>query len=455
MGKEKKAPQMPGAAPQVKKPEVPAVPTEQQKIINYAGMDINSTVTALERIGKMVYDNPNAKSQFNLTDEQVSAYNEFVLSGMTTALVVDIVAKKSKWSITMNEAQLEVVKRVASDIGVTFDTKCLPAPDENGNVVVEMNAETIKVSKETEEAAKREVAAAETAVNLDPTKFQNEEDLAKALDHIIVSEKGAFLKFTRTSSLLRAYKLLKAGDDKKEKETINAMSVGELLNEVFKILSNSKSITHMPIIFGGFGKFIYRETSQAMSPVLAFIKLRDASKNQTTGEPSVDDNTLVGILRVLVDYCAKCEIKTQQDRIAEHEKNLAAVSKDKKKNAEAIKDIESRIAICKKNIEHFEDVIKVTYEPTSEFADNFLEDYSDINSENYRRARQAFKYVTQSFYGDDLTKEANQDHMRKNVQQHIGIITNLFRPAANQFDQFSSSRLIKIEPIKIEEPEKN
>ena len=452
MGKEKKGPQMPEEAPKTNKPQKQAVkPTvEQTKIVNYAGMDINSTVTALERIGKMVYDNPNAKDQFNLTDEQVNTYNEFVLSGMTTALIVDIVAKKSKWSLTMNKAQFDVVQRVAADIGVQFNTKYLPTPTDDGKIQVELNPDTIKVDKTTQAAAQREVEAAESSVELDPTKFKNEDDLATALDHIIVSEKGAFLKFTRTSSLLKSYRLIQAGEDEKAKEAINAKSVGEFLDEVFQILEKSKVVTHMPIVFNGFGKYIYRETSQAMSPVLAFTKLRDASKN-SAGVPSVSDDTLVGILRVLVGYCANTGIKAEEAKIADHKKNLEAVSKDKKKNAEAIKDIEGKIEICKTNIEHFNDVIKVIYEPTSEFADNFIEDFDDTNSENFRRAHQAFKYITQSFYGDDLTLKANRDHMKKNVQQYIGLITNLFRPAANQFDQFSSSKLIEI----VEEPAKN
>lgn len=452
MGKEKKAPKIPGAAPK---------PAEQQTQVStkvnitkpfiggdpYKGLSPDKTVVALERIGKMIYDNPNAKKQFNLTDEQVSAYNEFVLAGMTATLVVDIVEKKSKWSLTMNQAQFDVVKRVAADIGVTFDEKLLPAPDANGNIQVELDNNSVKIEKETQEAIEKEIKTAKTEVNLDPTKFENEEDLAAALNFIVVSEKAAFLKFTRTIALLKAYRQIQAGDDEKKKAEIDSKTSGELLSEVFQILSTSKN-SSIPIIFNGFGKYLYSETSQAMSPVLAFCKLRDASKN-SAGVPSVTSNTLVGILTTLVEYTANAGIEKQKEKIAEHQKNLKVLGKDKK-NEKAIEDVNSKIAICKANIEHFNDVIACVHEPSSEFADDFLADYEDKDSENWRRAHQAFKYITHSIYGDDVTKTANQDHMKKNVQQYIGIFTNLFRSAANQFDQYSESKLIEIG-----EPEKN
>lgn len=445
MAKENKKPASIQAAPRTdKKPVI----TNQNDGLNISkddsGMNINSTVIALERIGKMIYDNPNAKQQFNLTDEQIRNYNEFVLSGMTSALIVDIAAKKSKWSLTMNKAQFEIVQRVAADIGVTFDAKFLPAPDESDNVTVEISNDTVNIPKEIVVAAKEETEVVESSVELDPTKFQNEDDLAHAMDYIVLSEKAAFKKFTRIAALLRSYRLIQAKDNAEETAKINEKSHGELLQEAFDIMSSSKAVTHMPIIFNGFGKYIYSETANAMSPVLAFCKLRDASKN-SAGVPTVDDNSLVGILRVLVSYTANKGIAAEEAKMTEHKKNLDALSKDKKKNAEGIKDIEGKIAVCKANIEHFNNVIDATHNPTSDFADNFIEDYEDVNSECYRRARQVFKYITQSFYGEELTKKSNQDYLKKNVQQYIGIITNMFRPAANQFDQFSSSRLIDLQ----------
>lgn len=452
MGKENKAPKIPGAAPKTSTPKesnTKSVDITRPVIGNtpYKGLSPDETVIALERIGKMIYDNPNAKNQFNLTDDQISAYNEFVLAGMTATLVVDVVEKKSKWSLTMSKAQFEVVKRVAKEIGVTFDEKYLPASDEAGTVNVQLNNESIKIEEKTKEAIEKEIEIAKSEVNLDPTKFQNDEDLAAALNYIVVSEKSAFLKFTRTVALLKSYRLIQASKDEEAKKAIESKTHGELLSEVFNIISNSKN-SNMPIIFNGFGKYIYRETSQAMSPVLAFCKLRDASKN-SAGVPSVTDDMLVGILRTLIEYNVNAGIAAEEAKIEEHKKNLKALGKDKK-NQKAVEDITSKIDICNANIEHFKDVIQCVYCPTSEFADNFLTDYEDKDSKTYRRAHQAFKYITQSMYGDDATKAANQDHVEKNVQQYIGIFTNLFRPAADQFDQYSSSKLIEIG-----EPEKN
>ena len=446
MGKNNNKPAMPAAAPAVntKKQEVTVTkPGTMIPPVDYQALSPDNAVIALERISKLVHDDPRGKEMYNLTDEQYQMYNEFVLAGMTTVLMVDILAKRSKFAATMHKTQLQIVERVANDLNIHFDVKALPAPDANGNVKVEISAENVTANKEIVAAAEEEAKTAESAVELDPTKFASEDDLAVALNHIIISEKAAFLKFTRTSALLKSYRLIQAGDDAEAKKKIEERSIGDLLSEVFSVIENSKVISHMPIILNGFGKYIYRETSQAMSPVLAFVKLRDASKN-SAGIPSVDNETLVGIERTLVAYCANNSIKAEEAKLADHEKNLAAVSKDKKKNAAAIKEIEDKIAACKTNIEHFNDVIAVTHEPNSQFADDFLEDYNNSESECYRRARQAFKYITQSYYGEELTKSSNQESVRKNVQQLIGLITNMFRPAANQFDQFSESRLIEL-----------
>lgn len=440
MGKNKK-PAAPEAAPAVEqnstaKTDPNQVAMTKHFLDNYQGMSPDSCVTALERIAKMVHDDRDACKHLNITEEHQKFANELVYTGMMTLVITEIVAKKSAFAITMNKANIDTVKRIASELGVTFDGNYLPAPtaEDADAVEVEMNASTIKVSKETKETIEKEETIKNDVPELDPTKFTSDEDVNKALNYILVSEPGAFAKFARTAALLRSYLLIKAGDNADEKKSVENLTHGELLNEVFKRVGS------VPMILTGFSRCLYRETSQAASPVIAFAILRNASKNKTTNIPAADDKTLSDIVKVLVRYNAENAIADENKKIEKANADIELLSKDKKKNAKGIEDLKAKIETYKGNIEHMNDVIDHVYSPTDNLAKTFLEDIQDANSENYKLARKAFSMIAQSYYGPD-TKELNQEVLRHNIQQMIGIITNLFRDPSNQLDGYSEANI--------------
>lgn len=432
---------IPAAAPAAEAQEQAQLSVPVEKFIReYQGMSPDSTVTALERIAKMTHDDPKACEHLNITPEHRQLLNELVLAGMETLVVTEIVARKSAFAITMTETQFDVVKRIAAEIGAPIVANYLPtvvSTDENGEktVKVELNDKTVEVSKETKNKIAEEEAVSKKEVNLDPTKFESEADLIAALTYIITSEKAIFLKFTRSSELLRSYMLIKAGEDEAEKKKIKEMNSGDLLAKVFEYVGK------LPIILTGFGSFLYRETSQSMSPVMAFCKLRDASKN-ATGEPSVSDETLVGIQRSLLEYCIKDKTDVANANIETIKKDIALLSKDKK-NAKGVEELNAKIATIETNKQHYADVLECVHNPSGNFADTFLEDYADSNSENYKNARKAFAWISSSYYGTDEAKAANQEALRRNVQQYIGIITNMFRNPSDQLN-YCTANLVEV-----------
>ena len=407
----------------------------QHFVNNYTGMSPDATVTALERIAKYVHDDPKACEHLNITPETQKGLNELVLIGMTTLVITEVVAQKTAFGITMNKAHFEMVKQIAADMGTPFVGNYLPTQVSDDVVEVEISEETINPEKDAKEAIQEESSVAEQPVEIDPTKFQSEKDLEAALKYIMVSEKGAFLKFQRATALLKSYLLIKAGDNADEKKKINETSVGDLLNNVFAIVGR------MPIVLTGFGKYLYRETSASMSPVFAFCKLRDASKSEK-GVPSVSSPELVGITRNLIEYCANDGIATEESKIEGYKKDIAVLSsKDKKKNAKGIEDLTAKIEVCKTNIQHFKDVIDCTHNPSFDIADSFLEDYTNPESENYKTARKAFGFVIDSYYNRDDAKTVNQDQLKKDVQQILGVIINMFRNPSEQNTEYSETRL--------------
>lgn len=451
--KKQKPANIPAGAPaaEAREKQEPVSAPVQKFINEYQGMHPDSIVTALERIGKMTHDDPKACEHLNITPEHRQLLNEFVLAGMQTMLVTEIVARKSAFALTMTETQFDVVKGIAAKMGAPIIANYLPtvvSTDENGEktVRVEFNEHTVDVSEETRAQIAEEETIAKKEVNLDPTKFESEADLVAALTKIITSEKNVFLKFTRSSELLRSYMLIKAGEDEAEKKKIKEMNSGDLLAKVFEYVGK------LPMILAGFGGFLYRETSHSMSPVLAFCKLRDASKN-STGEPSVSDEVLVGIQRSLLEYCVKDKVEAANASIETVKKDIALLSKDKK-NAKGIEDLNAKIATIEANKQHYADVLECVHNPSGNFADTFLEDLADNNSENYKNARQAFAWISSSYYGTDEAKAANQEALRRNVQQHIGIITNMFRNPSDQLN-YSIANLVEIGTTASTESSKN
>lgn len=444
--KKNKPAQAPVVEPEVieAKPEqiVPAAGAFRK---DFTGMDANHVVDCLTGLKEMVHDDPHAAEKFNMSEEQVQYFNELTMCGFATMLAIEIKSGVSPFAMGMRTKQIEAINAVSKYTGVTIDTKALPAPSKEEVVTVPSTA--VKVEKEAAAAIAKEVAEAKKEVELDPTKFENEDDFIKAVNHILSTEKNAFSKFERSVLLYRSYYKIKAGEDKEAIEKINNMSYSEILDDIFE------RVDRIPILLNGFGKALYSKVSQFANPVVAFCMLRESSRNKTTGIPAVDDSTVADIVKVLVKYCANQYIAENDAKIETAKADIKVLSKDKDKNAKGIEDLKNRIKTLENNKQHFSDVINYVQSPSSNLADDFIDDYENKDSENYRAAREAFGFITRAYYGADAVKSLNQAALKQNVQQYIGVITNLFRSPNQQLMSYKEAYIVD---LTVEgEPEKN
>ena len=397
---------------------------------DFDGMDANHIVDCLTGLKEMVHDDPHAAQKFNMSEEQVQYFNELTMCGFATMIAIEVKSGHSPFAMGMKMHQIEAINAVSQYTGITIDVKALPAPTEESTVEVPSTA--VKVEKEAATAIAKEVAEAKKEVELDPTKFASDDDFVKAVNHILSTEKNAFSKFERSVALYR-------GDDAEAIKKIDDMSYSQILEDIFE------RVDRIPILLNGFGKALYSKVSQFANPVVAFCMLRESSRNKTTGIPAVDDTTIAEIVKVLVKYCANQYIAENDAKIESAKADIEVLSKDKKKNAKGIEDIQNRITTLESNKKHYEDVIQYVYSPSSALADDFIDDYDNHESENYRAAREAYGFITRAYYGADKAKSLNQTALKQNVQQYIGVITNLFRSPNQQLMAYKEAYITELE----------
>lgn len=437
--KPKTPPQAPVVEPEVVETAItqPIAPAAAGFRKDFDGMDANHIVDCLTGLKGMVHDDPKAAERYNMSAEQVHYFNEITMCGFATMLAIEVKAGNSPFAAGMSQHQIEAFNAVSQYTGITIDVKALPAPKDNGEVEVPSTA--VKVEKPVAAAIAKEIAEGTKEVELDPTKFENDDDFLRAANHVLSTEKNAFMKFERVVALYRSYYKIQAGDDKEKSESIDNMSYSEILEDILT------RVDRVPILLNGFGKALYNKVSQFGNPVIAFCMLRESSRNKTTGIPAVDDSTIASIVTVLVKYCANQYVAENDAKIETAKADIELLSKDKKANAEGIKNLEDRIKTLEANKAHYEDVIGFVLSPTGTFADEFIDDYENKDSENYRAAREAFGFVTRAYYGADKAKELNQTALKQNVQQYIGVITNLFRDPTQQLIAYKEAHIADLD----------
>jgi len=343
----------------------------------------------------------------------------------------------------MRVTQLEAIKEVAPMLGVTIDTKALPAPKADGTV--ELPSEAVKISKEAQKAVKEEQAAAAEKVELDPTKIEKEEDLKKSLLNILVKGNGSenlYDKIVTAINFYEAYMGIQAG--KSEDPEAARAALKEKTRADF-LLDISHLLGKCTFTIGGIAKFMYENTERTQSPVVAFCTLRDASLNKKTGMPQIEDQMVADIVKVLIRWYADTEIATTNESIANMEKDLEILKKDEKKNAKGIEAGKKVIENAKKHAANVEAVVTFVNMPSRDIIDNFPTNFTDSSAEGYKFARMIGAKIMKSYYGDTNMKTVKTDSLVHNLQQYMGVITNMFLPPLNRIMDYSEANIGELE----------
>ena len=412
------------------------------------GMDPNHMEDLVGRLDDRFYKDPTAAKRYNIAQETVDKINEITARAMIALLANEVEIAQSPFAVRMRMSSLEALKEAGEAMHINIDTKALPAPAEDGTITVPYTA--IKVSKEAKEGLKQEREAAAEKVELDPTKIENEESLKKSLLSILVKGNGSenlYDKIVTAINFYESYLGIQAG------KAENADEIREALKKKTRadfLLDISHLLGKCTFTIGGIAKFMYENTERTKSPVVAFCTLRDASLNKKTGMPQIDDQMVADIVKVLIRWYADTEIATTNESIANMEKDLEVLKKDEKKNAKGIEAGKKVIENAKKHAADVEAVVTIVNMPDREVIDNFPTNYVDNKAEGFKLARMIGSKIMKSYYGDIAVSDVKMDSLVHNLQQYVGVITNMFLPPLNRIMDYSEANIGELE--KAEKP---
>ena len=415
-------------------------------------MDHNHIMDMIRVQHETFRTDPKAAEHTGISQENIDRIN-CINAIEQVALMASVTAfDQTPFAVTMRTAQLEAIQEVSGMLGITIDQKALPAPDANGEMQVPSTA--IKVSEEAKKELEKERKAGEEKVELDPTKIENEEALKKSLLQILVKGNGSTNLYDKIATAINFYESylgIQAGkteDPDAARATLKEKSRVELLSDISHLLGKCT------FTVSGIAKFMYENTQRTKSPVVAFCTLRDASINEKTGVPKIEDQLVADIVKVLIRWYADTEIAESNRQIANFEKDLEILKKDAEKNKKGIASGEQTIEKVKKHIEEVEQVVGYVNQPSREVADNFIEDYTDNKRENFKMARMIGSKITKSYYSDVTIKDVEMDSLTHNLQQYVGIITNMFLPSMDQYSEYSEANIseLKMKEEATEEP---
>ena len=402
------------------------------------GLDANHQVDLLNGLDRH-FMQPNAANKLGISQETVDKVNAFTAHGWVAVAATEGMFGTSAFAQTIRQSQLPTIIDAAHDMGITIDQKALPAPSEDGTIQIPSTA--IKPSKEAKEQLKKEHEILEKKPNTDPTKIESDAELKDAINFVMADAKNGWEKIKNAIQFYRSYLSAKANkSDKKEEELValNKKSNLELLDEIKNVIHNC------PIVLSGMGRAMGTFTGSTKSPIVAFCMLKSSATNRKTGECELSDNEVADYTRAIVTWVNELSIENYTTRIAEHEKNLAVLKKDAKKNAEGIKDVEDKIESCKNSIAHCKEIIDMLTNASADTVDSLLTDYADAKSDNNRAARIVFQKVFETYYSDVDLEKNDIATVKHNVQQRAGIIVNLFRDPTTPNMEYNEANLTEM-----------
>lgn len=420
------------------------------------GMDHNHIMDMIRVQHETFRMDPKAAEHTGMSQEQIDRINRINAIEQVAIMASVVTFDNTPFAISVRSAQLADITEAAANLGIVIDPKALPAPNKDGQVEIPSGA--IKVSSEKKDEIKAEREAAEKKVILDPTKIESEEQLKDSLTNILVKGNGNSNFYTKVASAISFYesycklKASKAEDKEEQLAALKEKSRTDLFSEIAKLLGKCT------FTIGGMAKFMFEDVQRTKNPVTAFCQMRNASLNEKTGMPQIEDSLVAGITKVLIRWYADSEIEETNRCIATFEKDIEVLKKDAKKNATAIQQGNKKIENAKKHIEDIEAVVTCANMPDSSIVSSFAENYVNADAEGYKFARMMGSKIMGTYYPALKPKDVEQDNLIHNLQQYVGVIFNMFLPPMQKLTSYSEANiteLVKVEPGEKKPEEKN
>ena len=473
MGKNNKKPTV--QAPVVEKPAEEAK-VEQPANVQMPNIQIPGTgmPSGLSQDAKVAYMTGLQHRKDEMLKNGGENANHYVaLTLMEDATILDIavteaVVRKNPMGLifSTNEKNWSMLRLLAADMGVTIpEFKTLPKPTKEqlaaagleaapGQVVLAL--EDKHVSAETKKKVQREAKLNEDAQSgkkeylKDHTKIETDEQLKEALEFQLStgSSTNPITRLVTTTQFYRAYleaRAEKADDPKAELDKIHQFTLADLLQDITTMVKPT-------FVLEGFGKRLGTLAQDANSVVPAFCAFKNCVLNKKTGKYEYDDETCASLTRVVVAWYASGKTAELSASIEAKNKNLAVLKKDAKANAKAIESEEKKISVDKKNIEMYTGMLALVNDPSFDLADTFIAAYKNADDPNHMYAVKVYKDVVYTYGYDQMEiTELEHDSLLLNVQQHIGIILNLFNSETGKQEEYNESNLVSFESKPAEE----
>ena len=380
------------------------------------------------------------------------------LTLMEDATILDIavseaIVRKNPMGIIFcsNEKNWMMLQELAKDMGVIIpEFKSLPKPTKEqlkaagleavpGQVVLKL--EDKHISNETKQKVQKEAKLNDDAESgkkeylNDITKITTDDQLKEALGFQLVNTKvvSPLDRLIQTAQFYRAYleaRAEKSDDPKAELAKIHELTIADLLQEISTMVPPSFTAE-------GFGRLLCKRIVDTQSIVPAFELLKRCGRKRNSTEFKFTDEEIAAFTRVLVVWKASAAI-------AELGNTIKRLSKDAKKNAEAIDKANA-------DIKAEQDLMGYVTDPNFDLADNFIAAYNDKENPLHKSAIEAAKAVVETYYKNSDIAELETDSLLLNIQQHIGMTLNLFNTSDLRRDEYSAENLIEF-PEKAEKP---
>ena len=366
--------------------------------------------------------------------------------------------------VRKDEQRYLAIKSMLASQGISLpEFKALPAPtqeqlDKAGvkllpsqTAVVTVKAED--VSEEAKKQKKAEKKVVDSAKTLDnPALIENEEQLKASLTALIAkpivngSDKPD-ARIQRTILFYKGYLTIQANKAENKDEALKQVkekSLTTLLNEITQIVGTC------PFSLKGVAGFLRKSAAETNLPISSFCLYRRTADKAKDG--SVDEQYLADIVRTLIVWSCNSHIDVAKKTIKDCEKliknneeaNKTADKATQKVNNAAIKKYKADIDAANAIINEMSTIIESVVNPSVEAIDNLITDYKSENqeSEHYKISHRIVSDIMKTYYPEYKDKNLNEDIMLANVQQHAGIVLNLFRDPLSQSISYSEANLV-------------
>lgn len=399
-------------------PHNPLAPSTE---VQANGLDPNHQVDLMNLTKEYYKDSPDLIKKFNVSTEVVDTMNHLNMIAIAAAWANEMTFSKTPFAAKLRTTMLPEMASALKDLGINAEKILSLPPASDGTVTVKSS--DVKIPAEVKKDMKAENDIQNSTVELDPTKIENKVGLVKAVQYYLTNKSTIYPNIHNVIEFYRSWLKIQHESDEKAITRINSMSAKELLSEIVKLAGMT------PWVLKGFGGYLLRLAISQKSPVVAFCAMRNTAVVKKTGLTFAPDQEIADVVQVLIDWAGK-------SKISEKEKNLEVLKKDTDKNKDAITLTEQQIAEIK-------DVLKLCETPTSDFADNLLENLKSTNANVAKNAKEAFGIIAKTYYPKiDLRKK--YANLADNVQQYAGIITNLFLEPLQALQNYSEANLTEL-----------